>query len=998
MVHSHDFYTLYQETYLKYKTLYGEKVAVFLQKGAFYEFYGQQDPSTGSHLNSFKEFTDILSCQVNIYENDAPGGLTGFFAGVPDYTLDKWGGKLTACGWTVVVITQEEGAQSTIGGRMKRSVSRILSPGTHIENAETMTSCYIGAYHDIADISLVIDVTTGSILYNTFKDSSAHFFQIYCPRELICYASTHTDIETIQKKLYLSQQTILYNKSALTPPYSRPVNQLTYLQECFKPKTLLSFETWLDLSPQTQELLTSTILWIEDHHPTLITRLPRPIKWHPENKIRIINNALLQLNIIGSSPSTIEKLIETPYSAPGRRSLSQALCSPYADPRQIAQKQADVTWMLSQPTRPVALKQLHDFPRIHRAIARGVVHAGSILQLYQSLKTLQALDVDLRSSPFHDNIIGSGIQTCLRAFGRLFDKDKALKAQESSADWGFLNDTVGPDSATVERSIQRIHVETREWLAGLVIAAGLPADCLAFRPTDKSDYAVHGTKSILQTIQATFKSNHPNTYSTSTFKFLSSGGRLEHEYLDKQQQKLDSQRAALRRAITVELMKACISYSDETHELWQPLEDWVIRIDHAAAYAATTRKYNWTIPRIDPSPTTTSYVDITGLRHPLIEIQQTAVELVTHDIKLDPAEKHGILLYGVNASGKSSLMKAVGIAVILAQLGCGVPALNMTFSPYKKIATRILNQDNLWAGLSSFAVEMTELRDILTLADENTLVLGDELCAGTESVSATAIVAAGITHLIQCRSSFILATHLHDLNKLPAVTDAAGLQIAHLKVHYDVARDLLLYDRTLSPGPGAANYGLTVAKALHMPASVLDSAYAYRRLLTGDTHMNESTNPSPYNANILRRKCGVCESPITRDLEVHHIQEQQCASRNINADGTALHGLRNLVVVCRTCHDAHHAGKLHIGPVKHTSAGPEREIRHQEQEVHSPKEKKSIIGCFSEEDVAHIVNTAKAHPSLSTKLLVFQIKECHGIDVTSTQITALRRKKIIQIQ
>jgi DNA mismatch repair protein MutS len=993
MVHSHDFYRLYQDTYLTYKAIYGSSVAVFLQKGAFYEFYGQQD-ADGNHLNSFKDFTDILSCQVNVYEGDAPGGLTGLFAGVPDYTLDKWAGKLTSAGWTVVVINQDA-ASGSGGSKMTRSVSRVLSPGTHVENAETTSTCYVGAYDESTGLALVVDVTTGTIIYNAFKDHAAHFFQIYTPRELVNY-NGQSLADSLQKSLYISSQTIIYNKPALQAPYNRPVRQLAYLQECFKPKTLLSMESWLGLTLPLQELLTALVLWIQDHHPTLVTRLPRPTAWHPTDKIRIINNALQQLNIIGSSPTTIEKLIETPYSAAGRRALSRALCSPYADPQQIARKQTDVAWMYAQNNRPNALKQIHDFSRIHRSIARGSVSPGSLFQLYQSLKTLQGLYADLRSSPFMDCTIGSGIDCCLGAYGGLFDKDKALKAQEAPADWGVLQQSVGPLTASVELAIQRIHVETHEWLRGLCIDAGLDASALSFKPTDKNDYAAHGSKSILQNIQEAFKrsgSTVSKKYSPApAFKYLSSGGRLEHEYLDKQQQRLDAQRAALRRAAADELAKACISYSDTTYESWQPLEDWVIRVDHAAAYAATTRKYNWTMPTIQEGPA--AQLTICGLRHPLIEIQQTAIELVTHDIVLDPTAKHGLLLYGVNASGKSSLMKAVGIAVLLAQLGCGVPALSMTFTPYKKIATRILNQDNLWAGLSSFAVEMTELSTILSLADQHTLVLGDELCAGTESISATAIVAAGIAHLNTCRSSFILATHLHDLNKLPIVTGATGLSIAHLKVHYDAARDVLIYDRTLSPGPGAANYGLSVAKALHMPPSVLEAAYACRRLLTGDTHMDDHPKSAPYNAAVLRRKCAVCETPITRDLEVHHIQDQVYANNETNADGTALHGLRNLVVVCRTCHDAHHAGSLHIGPVKQTSAGPERVIQ-RSPSPQSPSTSTSTIGGLSAEDVAHIVEIAKAHPSLSTKLLIFQVKERHDIDVTSAQIGTLRRKRII---
>jgi hypothetical protein len=163
----------------------------------------------------------------------------------------------------------------------------------------------------------------------------------------------------------------------------------------------------------------------------------------------------------------------------------------------------------------------------------------------------------------------------------------------------------------------------------------------------------------------------------------------------------------------------------------------------------------------------------------------------------------------------------------------------------------------------------------------------------------------------------------------------------------------------------------------------------------------DTTNTS-YNASIIRKSCAACGSAITRDLEVHHIQEQAYAgagagagtnAAKMNADGTALHGLRNLVVVCRTCHDEHHAGKLHIGPVRQTSAGPERVIERAEP-ITSTKPT-TTIGDLGEDGITKIVQIAKEHPNLSTKLLLFQIKERHDLDVTSTQIATLRRKKII---
>ena len=137
-----------------------------------------------------------------------------------------------------------------------------------------------------------------------------------------------------------------------------------------------------------------------------------------------------------------------------------------------------------------------------------------------------------------------------------------------------------------------------------------------------------------------------------------------------------------------------------------------------------------------------SYIDAKKLRHPIIE-KIISTEYIPHNLELGKKEI-GILLYGLNAAGKSSLMKSVGINVIMAQAGMYVSADSFEFKPYKSIFTRISNNDNLFKGQSTFAVEMSELRGILTRANNSSLVLGDELCSGTETTSAVAIVATGI--------------------------------------------------------------------------------------------------------------------------------------------------------------------------------------------------------------------------------------------------------------
>ena len=102
-------------------------------------------------------------------------------------------------------------------------------------------------------------------------------------------------------------------------------------------------------------------------------------------------------------------------------------------------------------------------------------------------------------------------------------------------------------------------------------------------------------------------------------------------------------------------------------------------------------------------------------------------------------------------------MKSIGINIIMAQAGMWVPCTSFDFYPYKYLFTRIRNNDDIYAGLSSFEVEMKEFNVILKYSDENSIILGDELCSGTETLDATAIVASGLYKLHERKTSFIFA-------------------------------------------------------------------------------------------------------------------------------------------------------------------------------------------------------------------------------------------------
>ena len=147
-----------------------------------------------------------------------------------------------------------------------------------------------------------------------------------------------------------------------------------------------------------------------------------------------------------------------------------------------------------------------------------------------------------------------------------------------------------------------------------------------------------------------------------------------------------------------------------------------------------------------------------------------------------------MLLYGLNSSGKSLLMKAVGLNLIMAQSGMYVAAESYTYSTYNSVFARITGSDNIFKGLSQFSLEMTELNAILKRNNAKTLVIGDEVCRGTENISGNSIVASTILLLAKSRCSFIFATHLHDLAKMERIKNLKNVGIFHLTVTYDKKR------------------------------------------------------------------------------------------------------------------------------------------------------------------------------------------------------------------
>lgn len=379
---------------------------------------------------------------------------------------------------------------------------------------------------------------------------------------------------------------------------------------------------------------------------------------------------------------------------------------------------------------------------------------------------------------------------------------------------------------------------------------------------------------------------------------------LHHPIIQETAQVLTDSRKALMQHMQA-AYEEVLQRLEGLHDALDRILAYVVEVDVLYAKARVAHEYGYCRPQLIDGADH-AYVHAVQLRHCLIERFQRDELYVANDLSLGMAPTQGMLLYGTNAVGKTSLIRALGIAVLLAQAGMFVPCSEMTLSPYRQLFTRISGNDNLFQGLSTFEVEMTELRTILRMADAYSLILGDELCSGTETMSAVSIFVSGLEALHRARSSFIFATHFHEIVNYEEV---APIAIRHMEVIYQPSTQSLVYQRVLKEGPGNSKYGLEVCKAMRLPASFIDRAYTLRAKYHPECSVLEH-KPSRYNAQKLVGLCESChQAPAT---ETHHVYPQRLANAQgiIVTDHHVFHKdhVGNLRALCEACHlQQHHA-------------------------------------------------------------------------------------------
>jgi DNA mismatch repair protein MutS len=982
-------FTEYIELYHRYTQEYGTKTAIFLMVGSFYELYDIQDTETGETQANVREIVDLLGIQLSSKQADLGKGKNGLFAGFPDYVMHKWAGRLTSAGWTVVVVDQIKDMKGKV---KERKVSRILSPSTHIENTSATETPYIvtlffESTHQAPKFgAAVLDLTTGTTRTYSGRatgrqdmwtaDDLVQLLSVYAPKELLFHwTGDHMPEEAWVRRLFgIPSIPIHLRLTDIRGSFSSVLVCSEYLQQIYRIQSVLPIRTYLGLrTDQEEQALVRLLQFVEEHHPSMIRSFHRNEAWTPHTRLICGNHALTQLQMTAANPAeSVLGLFDKCITPMGKRAIKERLLTPYSEAADIRARLHEVqnymTWPEEKPKQlERQLRFMFDLPRLHRRLLCGLITPIELANLFQSYAAMEVIMVTITSqTPLQAPFSIEEWTAYLRVIRTHFSEEKA---QYANADQTAFHAETYPDIGKKERDIQALHISLQKLRSDIAQGGGVAEDAIRLEEREKEPFGLKASTITLQQLKKNLK-QLPEGIRISELK---SGGWIDCTRLQQLNTQIQKEREALDKLVRIHLPDACQAVSDAGIHVWWMMEHWICHVDGTQCISRVSKERGFSCPDIEDAAE--SNVEITHLRHPLVEASATRQSYVKHNVHLTK----GWLIYGMNASGKSTLMKATGLAILLAQAGCFVPAQHMRLTPFRAIYTRILNHDNLFAGLSSFAVEMSELRDILRHANPHTLVLGDELCAGTESTSAQALVASGIQWLSKRRAKFMFATHLHDL---PTLIDTNQVEIWHLHVEYDPLTQKLVYDRSLRPGSGSTLYGLEVARAMDLPLEFIEQALQNRHRIIGSVTQEEAITSS-WNKEIVRRICESCQNPVVSDLEVHHLQPRASAQNQILADGTHMNEKRNLVVLCETCHDKLHAGTLVVGDIQLTSNGPERIIYSA-----APIQKK---GKWSEEELEIVKSTLKKYTSLSLKSIRAQLSSKHSIEMSEAVLSKLRR-------
>ena len=779
--------------YNSIKAKYPNAMLLF-RVGDFYETFGNDA------VLSSKILGITLTKRSNGSSNDA-------LAGFPHHALDTYLPKLVRAGQRVAICDQLEDPKAT-KKIVKRGVTELVTPGVSYNDKvlDQKVNNFLASIHFGAkDIGLsFLDISTGEFLVAQGQDEYiGKLLQSFNPSEIVFQKQYHKKfLNLFGDKFYIST-----------------LEDWVFTSEFSQEKLLSHFDT-VSLKGFGVETLTdgtvaagAVLHYLSEtqhHHVKHIANLQRieESKHVWMDRFTIRNLELFHSSNEGAT--SLVDILDHSISPMGSRLLKRWVAFPLKEKQLIKDRLSAVEFLMQESSEKEDvinyIKEIGDLERLISKVATARINPREVVQLKRALIAIEPVKEFLENSN-NKALIQIAYQINLCDFIR----SRIENEIDDNAPIAINKGQVIADGVIKElddlRSISKdSHFLLQQILERETERTAIPSLKIAFNNVFGYYLEVRNTHKDKVPEDWIRKQTLVNAerYITQELK------ELEVKILGAEEKIL-----ALETQLFNDLVLSLIDFIPDV----QINAQRVAQVDVLHSFAELSKRYRYSKPQISDD----YRLIIKNGRHPVIE-QQLAVgeEYIANDIYLDRDQQQIIMITGPNMSGKSAILRQTALIVLLAQIGCFVPAESATIGLVDKIFTRVGASDNISQGESTFMVEMNETASILNNVSDRSLILLDEIGRGTSTYDGISIAwaIAEFLHQHSTQAKTLFATHYHELNEMTKSFE----RIRNFNVSVKEIGNQILFLRKLVEGGSEHSFGIHVAKMAGMPQSVVDRA------------------------------------------------------------------------------------------------------------------------------------------------------------------------------
>lgn len=803
------------------KAQYPDAILLF-RVGDFYETFAEDAIKAAG----------ILGITLTKRKNGAASHVE--LAGFPHHALDTYLPKLVRAGLRVAVCDQLEDPKTT-KTIVKRGVTELVTPGVSTNDNvlsvnENNFLCAIHFAKNIAGIAF-LDISTGEFYVSQGSlEYVEKLFNSFAPKEVL-YERTNRkafDENFTAKIAKFEQDDWIYTTEAAQ-------------DRLFKQFEVNSFKGF-GVEELTNGIIAAgaILYYLDQTEHSQISHITKISRIEGNQYVWLDKFTIRNLEILSSSndsDKTLFSVLDRNKTPMGSRLLRRWITFPLKEVKPINDRLQTVTYFYRHPdTRATIeenLEKIGDLERIVSKVAVGRINPREMWQLMIALKSIEPIKALCKEAEdnWTLNSFGEQLNVCRTLTQKI--KRELVECPPATLNKGGV---IAKGVNTELDELRTISNSGRNYLQHIVERESKNTDI----PSLKINYnQVFG---YYIEVTNTHKNKVPKTWIRK--QTLTSAERYITEELKEYESKIlgaEEKILALEQRIFEELVQSVGAFINAI----QLNCNILAQIDCLLSFTKISQDNRYHCPTVNDS----KVIDIKQGRHPVIEKNLPIGETyIPNDIYLDDEEQQIIIITGPNMAGKSALLRQTALIVLLAQIGCYVPAENASIGIVDKIFTRVGASDNIASGESTFMVEMNEASSILNNISDRSLILFDELGRGTSTYDGISIAWAIVEYIHEnpnSRAKTLFATHYHELNEM----ERSYKRIKNYNVSVLEVDDKILFVRKLVKGGSEHSFGIHVAKIAGMPPSVIKRADEILLQLESSQTQSQKVGKSLKNAS-----------------------------------------------------------------------------------------------------------------------------------------------------